>query len=564
MTSPSLSERQTGRTSVHTLSEDRTATATPDVNPPKDEKPISSNDDASSSVYGDNDGGNLTPQQSNAPSVWLAETMSFPREVMFIIICCMAQFCTQAAFIDSLFLLHVIGSSFDVDEPARLSWLVAGYSLTIGTFILFSGRLGDAFGYKRMLIIGFAWFSLWSLVAGLSVYSNFTLAVVSRVLQGIGPAICLPNALALFGAAYPPGHRKAMVFSFFGAVAPMGGVVGGAFASVLSLAWWPWALWALSVWLAILAVAGWFIIPEPPTKLPAPDGFKAMIVELDIPGAATGVVSLVLFNFAWNMAPVAGWDTAVVLVPLILGLVLFGAFALIEFKYAPMPLLPFDVVNADVGFVLAAVVCGWATFGVWTLYLVQILQEIRSLPPLLTCAWFAPVVVTGGLAAVITGKLLGPLQVRPPVVMTMALVAFTVGVTLTATAPADQVYWAQIFVSMLVMPFGMDMSFPAATLILSNAVKKEHQGIGASLVNTVVNYGIALGVGFAGTVEVHVNNGGRTKEDQFKGFRGALFMGVGLAGLGLGVALTFLTREWRHRSDGSRNEEKAAEAQTET
>lgn len=109
--------------------------------------------------------------------------------------------------------------------------------------------------------------------------------------------------------------------------------------------------------------------------------------------------------------------------------------------------------------------------------------------------------IAGGCAAVVTGKMLGPLQVRPAVVMTLSLSAFTTGVTLTAFAPVGQIYWAQIFVSVLVMPFGMDMSFPAATLILSNAVNKEHQGIGASLVNAVVNYSIALGVGFAGTVD---------------------------------------------------------------
>lgn len=92
----------------------------------------------------------------------------------------------------------------------------------------------------------------------------------------------------------------------------------------------------------------------------------------------------------------------------------------------------------------------------------------------------------------------------------------------------------------------MDMSFPAATLILSNVVKKEHQGIAASLVATVVNYSISLGVGFAGTVEVHVNNGGKTKADLLKGYRGALYLGVGLAGLGLVISLVFLARDkWR-------------------
>ncbi|KAF6818760.1 major facilitator superfamily transporter [Colletotrichum sojae] len=567
MASPT--EKQ-ARQSADSFSADRTATATPDVNAmTADDKAIpddssASPRDSSRSESDENDNvneDNLAHARSNASTVWVAETMSLPREVLFVTICCMAQFCTQSAYMETLVLLHVIGGTFHVDNPARLAWLVAGYSLTVGTFILFSGRLGDAFGYKRMLLIGFSWFSLWSLVAGLSVYSDFTLAVFSRVLQGIGPAICLPNALALFGAYYPPGHRKAMVFAFFGAVAPMGGVVGASIASVLELEWWPWALWALSIWLAILAVAGYFIIPEPLHRRPAPRGVKNMMIDLDIPGAVTGIFALVLFNFAWNQAPIDGWKTPEVLVPLILGLALFGLFAAIEFKFAPKPLLPFDAVNADVAFVLAAVVCGWATFGVWTLYLVQILQEIRTLSPLMTCAWFSPVVVTGGLAAVITGKLLGPLKVRPPIVMTMALVAFTVGIILTATAPENQIYWAQIFVSMLIMPFGMDMSFPAATLILSDAVAREHQGIGASLVNTVVNYGIALGVGFAGTVEVNIARGATSTEDRFKGFQAAMYMGIGLAALGLCVSLTFLTREWRHRREGKKDAEKAAEAQ---
>lgn len=446
----------------------------------------------------------------------------------------------EAAYLGTLVLLRTIGESFDITHPPRLAWLVGGYSLTVGTFILFSGRLGDVFGYKFMLIIGFSWFSLWSLISGFAVWSNYTLAVFARVLQGIGPAIMLPNALAIFGVAYPPGHRKAMVFAFFGAVAPIGGVVGGAFAALLNLVWWPWAQWVLAIWLAFMAVLASYAVPHTQSKVIHPTTVKGWVETLDAPGAIVGIIALILFNFAWTQAPVSGWDTATVLVPLILGLILFGVFAWIEFKVAPRPLLPFDAMRPDVAFVLAAVACGWATFGIWTLYLVQILQDIRHLSPLLTVAWFAPVTVAGGGAAVITGKLLGPYKVAPPIVMTCALFAFLTGVTLTAFAPVHQTYWGQIFVATIVMPFGMDMSFPAATLILSNVVKKEHQGIGASLVNTVVNYGIALGVGFAGTVEIQVQGAGMTRTEVIRGYRGALYMGMGLSGLGLGICLVFL------------------------
>ena len=452
-------------------------------------------------------------------------------------------------------LLHKIGESFNISKPPQLAWLVAGYSLTVGTFILFSGRLGDIIGYKTIFIFGLAWFSFWSLVAGLSVYSNYTLAVFSRVLQGIGPALCLPNALAIFGTAYPPGHRKAMVFACFGAVAPTGAIVGGVFASLLSMVWWPWAMWVMAIWLAFLCAVSPLIILSLPRKAAQPASWRAWITALDLPAAVIGVTSLVLFNFAWTQAPIGGWDTPTALVPLILGLLLFGLFICVEVRWSPSPLLPFGALTLDVAFVLAAVVCGWATFGIWTLYLIQILENIRHLSPLLTMGWFSPVVVAGAIAAFITGKLLGPWQVRPPIVMTLALLAFTVGAILTAFAPVKQVYWGQTFISMLVMPFGMDMSFPAATLILSNAVSPEHQGIGASLVNTVVNYGIALGVGFAGTVEVNVHGSGLSTDERLKGFRGGLYMAIGLSALGLASCVAFLLKPNAKSAKGSRDVE---------
>lgn len=83
------------------------------------------------------------------------------------------------------------------------------------------------------------------------------------------------------------------------------------------------------------------------------------------------------------------------------------------------------------------------------------------------------------------------------------------------------------------------MSFPAATVYLSNSIERAHQGVAASLVNTVVNYSISLGLGFAGTVEVNVSNGD-SPEDILKGYRGALYIAVGFAGLALATSILFL------------------------
>ena len=382
----------------------------------------------------------------------IAESLPLPQEILFVSVVCLAQFTTQAALGQTLAILHVIGDSFGLTNPGDLSWLIAGYSLTVGTFILISGRLGDTFGYKRMLIIGFAWFAVWSMIAGLAVYSNHVLFVFARVLQGIGPAITLTNGVALFGASYAPGPRKDMVFAMFGATAPGGSVVGSVFGSLFALGWWPWAFWSFSITMAIIAVVTVFVVPDPPLKSEVSQkSAREKIRDLDLPGATIGIISLVLINFAWNQAPIVGWDKPFVYVLLLIGILLIPIFFYVEIKVSPNPLIPFDALSTDVGFVLACIACGWGSFGIWVYYAWQFLEEIRDISPLLGSAQIAPVAISGAVASYLTGLLLS--RIRPSAVMTIALMCFTTGIIIIMTAPAKQTYWAQFFVSCIVMPW---------------------------------------------------------------------------------------------------------------
>lgn len=445
----------------------------------------------------------------------------------------------------TVLLANTIGQSFGLTNPGDLSWLVAGYSLTVGTFILFTGRLGDLFGYKRMLIIGYVWFAVWSMIAGVAVYSNHVLFVFARVLQGIGPSILLPNGLAILGATYAPGTRKNMVFAIFGACAPSGSVIGATIGSLFALAWWPWAFWSFSIFCAALVFVAQAVVPDPPQRMKTQMSLRDKIREMDLLGAAVGVTSLVLFNFSWNQAPIVGWQEPYIIVTLILGVLLAPLFFYIELRVSPAPLIPFECLNSSVGFVLAAVACGWACFGIWFWYITQFVQVLRHATPMLTVAYYTPVVVAGVAAAIVTGFTLG--RIGPARTMTIALIAFTVGTILLATAPVHQTYWAQLFVCLCVTPFGMDMSFPAATVILSNAVSQKHQGIGASLVTTVVNYSISLGLGFAGTVEVNINGGGHTPAQILKGYRAAEYLAIGFSSLGIAVSLLFVWKEYKQK-----------------
>lgn len=105
------------------------------------------------------------------------------------------------------------------------------------------------------------------------------------------------------------------------------------------------------------------------------------------------------------------------------------------------------------------------------------------------------------------------------------------------------------------------MSFPSATIVLSNSMPREHQGVAASLVNTLVNYSISIGLGLAGTVESQVNRGGK---DVLRGYRGASYMGVGLSGLGVLVALLFVIQSRPSRLNRIKAEKEAKSSSSQT
>lgn len=468
------------------------------------------------------------------------------REILFIAVVCLAQFMAQAALGQAVTILHVIGDHYNIKNPGVLAWFVAGYSLTVSTFILLSGRLGDVFGYKLLFVIGFIWFAVWSLVAGLAVYSNYVLFIFARVFQGIGPSICLPNGLALLGASFPPGMKKNLSFAAFGASAPVGSIVGSAFAGIFALTWWPYTFFSFAIALLVIAVASVYAIPTLPRRIRPATTARGLLAQLDVIGGLIGVTALVLFNFAWNQAGIVGWNRAEIITCLVLGVASAMLFFYFELRVATNPLIPFQIFTSDVSFVCACIACGWGAFGIWYYYAWQFMEVIKGGTPLLAAAWVAPVAISGACASVGTGLLLSVL--RPAWIMTIALTVFLIGSVILATTPPDQVYWAQLFVISVVMPWGMDMSFPAGTIILSNAVKKEDQGVAASLINTIVNYSISLALGFAGTIEVHTNEGGHNKAQVLKGIRSAEYMAIGLSGFGVILSLVFVAKTYKSKN----------------
>ncbi|PVH92469.1 MFS general substrate transporter [Periconia macrospinosa] len=485
---------------------------------------------------------NGAPATKEDQHIYVAETLSTPRQILFIATVCMAMFTNQLGLGNTVGIVGIIGKSFGLNTAGEQVWLLAGYSLSIGTFILIAGRLGDEFGHKRLFVIGMAWYALWSLIAGLAVYSSYVLFIFARVFQGMGPAMTLPSSLAILGSSYSPGPRKNMAFAWFGGTAPFGAIAGFTFGGLFSLAWWPWTYWSQAIALAALAAFGAWVIPDQPlTPSVKQQSWHDKMKFMDVPGCVTGVASLVLFNFAWNEAVVVGWEQPYVYVCLILG-VLFGAvFFGIEAFWAPNPIIPFAAFNVDIFFIFGCTAAGWATFGIWVFYFAQLVMQIRGISPLLLAAWYSPVIPSGLLSALAVGKTIGKLPASW--IMVVGQLAYVVGSILAATMPVHSNYWTYFFFSVIIICVGMDSSFPAATVIFSDAVPPKYQGIGASVVMTIVNYSISLGLGFAGTAEREVKKGADGLAGDLLGIRAALWVSVGLAGLGLVLSLLFVAKE---------------------
>ncbi|KAF2838142.1 hypothetical protein M501DRAFT_935689 [Patellaria atrata CBS 101060] len=477
--------------------------------------------------------GPIFPKEPKSPSNKVE--MSRPREAFFVAVVVLAHFMTQAALGQALAPIDIIAADFNTRNPGEQSWYIAAYSLTVGTFILISGRLGDNLGHKRVFAFGYAWFGVWSAFAGFSVYPGKQIFfMVCRAMQGIGPALLLPNALALFGRAYSPGIRKNIVFSLFGASAPMGYVAGAASGSLFGqLAWWPWAFWSFGIACIALSAFSILLIPQQLSERPMHRP------SFDWTGSLLGVIGLVLVNIAWNNGPLYGWGTPHVYFLLIIGLIVLAGFVWTE-RRAENPLLPLHALNSTVGFVLACIAAGWGAFGIWVFYSWRWLEVIRGCTPLSISAQFAPAVICGLLAAGLTGFLLTHTPVS--FVMMVSMMAFAAGTIIAGTMPAQQTYWTQMFFSVIIMPFGMDMSFPAASLILSNHMPRERQGLAASLINTVLNYSISISLGIAGTVETTVIGHDPQPGDLEWGFRCAFYTAISISALGVVLGALYFCR----------------------
>ncbi|KAL2822271.1 MFS general substrate transporter [Aspergillus cavernicola] len=448
-----------------------------------------------------------------------------------------------ASPIESTWIVASYPSVFTWFSPPRLSRARPSTDtpfpdrLTQGAFVLMGGRVGTVYGHKNTVVVAGIWWFIFHLISGF-MRSVISLSLI-RALSGIGGAFMVPNAIALLTITFPPGKVRNISVGLFGAMAPIGAAGGSVFGGIFGqLFQWKWLFFFLAILGAVVFTLFAFIVPgegEPFDK-----GGR-----IDYIGAYFGVGGLILFNFVWNQAPAVGWDEPYEYALLIVSILHFVAFGIWESKFAKDPILPFHIWSApSFGPMILAAFLAFMSVGIVIWYITVWNLEVRHYSLLSNSAAYATLAVCGVLAAIISAKVIPYLPAE--YILAIGSLASCVSSILIATMPAQQVYWAQVFLAMIFTAFGPDFLFTAAQIIASNTVKRHQQGIAGSLIGTLLSYGLSTGLGFAGTVEAYTNNNG---QNQIRGYRNALYLGIGL-GAAAGILAVFFVRIPKDRREG--------------
>ncbi|CAI7641015.1 unnamed protein product [Penicillium viridicatum] len=421
------------------------------------------------------------------------------------------------------------------------SWIAASYALTQGTFVLVSGRLGDVYGHRELVLVGGAWLTICTLANAFC--NNFFAFVTMRALAGLGGALIMPNAVAMISSTNPPGRVRNLSLGLFGASAPVGGYFGALFlGAFLQRTEWKWFFVFIACLGVITFTPLWALSP----REPAVDRHG----KIDCIGSALGTSSLILFNFVWNQAPSVDWSTSYEIVLLISSIILFGGFLLWERNYAAEPIMPLEIFKAPSFLMLLLVVLlNYMAVGTLIWYQVLWLQKVWHWSPLQFAVGWTPFVICATGAACLAAWMIPRMAAQW--ILAIGTVTILISNVLMATVPIHQSYWPQIFPSVILFSFCPDFVYTAGQIIASNSVRRNQQGIAASVIGTLNLYGNSLGLGFASTIEVQI---ARRSGSQIMGYRAALFFGVAISVLALILDVCFVRlvkddREGWHEDD---------------
>ncbi|MBJ7288833.1 MFS transporter [Williamsia sp.] len=405
------------------------------------------------------------------------------RAVWLIVVACGALSAVVAAMAALNTALAEIAPDIEADA-GQITWLVDGYTLTLAALLLPAGALGDRFGRRGMLIGGMVVFGI---ASALPVFlDDPNMIIATRCLAGAGAALVMPATLSLITSGVPESKRPLAVSIWAGVAGA--GAIGGFFVTGILLEFFSWH----SIFITFAGAAALIVV----AALTVDTSRDANPPRFDIRGSVTSAVAIAAFVFGLIEGPVRGWDDPLVLVTLIGGLALVGAFVYLELS-RDHPLLDVRLFRRRAfgsgAFAIALQFLG--SFGTFFLIL-QRLQLVLGYSPLQSAVAMFPLVIVVMVMSLLGNWLAVRFNFRA--VLAPGMFVFGIGIVLLGALTYSE-YWV-IAILLSVMAFGLGVATAPATTAIMVSTPVENQGVGSAVNDTARELGAAIGMALAGSI----------------------------------------------------------------
>jgi MFS family permease len=384
-------------------------------------------------------------------------------------------------------------------NTSYLLWLILGFLVVMAVLVVSLGRLGDMYGRVRMFNLGFAVFTVFSILLSVTWMQGSAGAlwlILMRVGQGVGGALLFANSSAILTDAFPQNQRGlALGVNSIAAIAGsfIGLVLGGVLAPV------SWRLvFVVSVPIGVVAtIWAYRSLRELGERRPA---------RIDWWGNATFAVGLVgvMVGITYGIQPYGGhtmgWTSPLVLASLLGGVAILLVFCLIETRVAePMFHLELFRIRAFAAGNLAALLAAMGRGGLQFILIIW-LQGIWlpehgyafSQTPLWAGIYLLPLIAGFLVAGPVSGYLSDHFGARPFATGGMILAATSFLLLILLPVNFHYVWFALILV---LNGVGMGLFSSPNSAGVMNSLPRSQRGAGAGMLATFMNTASVLSIG---------------------------------------------------------------------
>jgi EmrB/QacA subfamily drug resistance transporter len=375
-------------------------------------------------------------------------------------------------------------------SQGNLTWVMNGYLITFGGFLLLAGRMGDLVGRKKVFLSGLVLFTAASIFCGVA--TSQTMLIGGRFVQGIGGAVASAVILAIIVTEFPEKAEQAKAMGMYAFVSAGGGSIGllagGALTQSLS---WHW-IFFVNVPIGILTfLLGSALIDE--------NKGIGLAGGVDVAGSILITLATMLGAFAIVKSTEYGLLSARTLGVGGVALLLLGAFFWLESRIAN-PIMPLRILRLRM-LMGSSLVRGLLVTGMFSAFFLGALYLERVLGYNAIDTGLAFMPLTIAIATMSMGLSARAVE-RFGSVQTLAagLVGIIVGLVLLAAQGVHASYFPGLFFAFLALGLGAGASFlPLLTIGMADAPARD-AGLASGIINVSVQLFGAIGLATLGTI----------------------------------------------------------------